>query len=146
MKNLVKTLKINVSGALKGTPKVFDAIKQASRVVGFRDDLYRLSYEVSSVQKVVSFIQIGSNDGTSNDPLREFIIRGGWRGVLVEPISYLFQRLQSNYRGLKGLQFENCAVSPFEREITLQHSGLFFERFHKASRAYGSRIELFFQS
>jgi len=27
-----------------------------------------------------------------------------------------------------------------------QYSGHFFERFHKAFRVYGSRIELFFQS
>jgi len=32
------------------------------------------------------------------------------------------------------------------KELFNQYSGHFFERFHKAFRVYGSRIELFFQS
>jgi FkbM family methyltransferase len=56
------------------------------------------------------FIQIGSNDGSNLDPLRPFILRTEWRGILVEPVPYIFTRLVENYRGRAGLILENVAV------------------------------------
>ena len=35
-------------------------------------------------------IQVGSNDGLSNDPLRRFIVEFDWRAILVEPVPELF--------------------------------------------------------
>lgn len=58
------------------------------------------------------FIQIGANDGATFDPLREFVKRDKWEGVLVEPVAYLFERLQRNYHSAhQGLYFENVAVA-----------------------------------
>lgn len=44
---------------------------------------------------------------------------------------------------LHKITFENVLL---QSTSTDQYSGHFFERFHKAFRVYGSRIELFFQS
>lgn len=44
------------------------------------------------------FIQIGSNDGVQMDPLRREILRTRWKGVLVEPLPHIFDRLRDNYR------------------------------------------------
>lgn len=62
----------------------------------------------------VRFVQIGANDGVLEDPLREFILRHHWRGVLVEPLRHVHERLRRNYAGCDGLIFENVAVSPRE--------------------------------
>lgn len=62
----------------------------------------------------VSFLQIGSNDGISQDPLREFIVRHPtWSGCFVEPLPHLFEKLKRNYGYLrrKNLRYENAAVS-----------------------------------
>lgn len=60
------------------------------------------------------FVQIGSNDGMMEDPLRDSILKYRWQGVMVEPVPQLFERLRSNYVGRAGLSFENVAVSSAE--------------------------------
>jgi FkbM family methyltransferase len=56
------------------------------------------------------FIQIGSNDGKTLDPLHDYIKKYSWKGILVEPVSYLFDRLLKTYEGIDGLFFENVAI------------------------------------
>lgn len=69
-------------------------------------DLYNRS------KKRINFIQIGSNDGVSGDPINKYIKDGNWYGVLVEPVPFLFKRLLHNYYGSHDkLQFENSAIS-----------------------------------
>lgn len=67
-------------------------------------------FEKLSKEKV-SFIQIGANDGLTNDKLRDSILKYQWEGILVEPVPYVFRRLLQNYKGVHGLIFENCAIS-----------------------------------
>jgi FkbM family methyltransferase len=57
------------------------------------------------------FVQIGANDGITNDPIHEFVINHNWRGILVEPDPIPFAKLVANYEGKPGLIFENCAVA-----------------------------------
>lgn len=59
-------------------------------------------------------MQIGSNDGMESDPLREFIMRDRWHGVLVEPLPDTFKKLLLNYNSYEfktDLVFENIAIS-----------------------------------
>lgn len=67
----------------------------------------------SKKNKGLFFMQIGSNDGRSGDPLYKFIRRDAWQGVLIEPVDYVFEQLKKNYRGLvtKGITFENVAIA-----------------------------------
>ena len=70
----------------------------------------------------IVFIQVGSNDGISGDPLHENICNSKkWRGVLVEPVPYLYEKLQNTYVNQSGLIFENAAVSSRNGESTLYH-------------------------
>ena len=60
----------------------------------------------------LTFIQIGANDGKSNDFLFDYIIKTRWRGILVEPVGKLFIKLQQNYEGFQDrLMLENSAIS-----------------------------------
>ncbi|MEQ8551301.1 MAG: FkbM family methyltransferase [Cyclobacteriaceae bacterium] len=59
----------------------------------------------------VTFLQVGSNDGKTGDPIYPFVTKRGWRGILVEPIPGIFQKLRQNYRGFENqLLFENIAI------------------------------------
>jgi FkbM family methyltransferase len=58
-----------------------------------------------------TFVQIGANDGVSNDPIRKFVLKYQMRGVLVEPQPDVFARLQRNYEGVPGVTFENAAIA-----------------------------------
>jgi FkbM family methyltransferase len=56
------------------------------------------------------FIQVGANDGITDDRLHAFICKYKWQGILVEPVPYIFERLQENYKNFANLVFENCAI------------------------------------
>lgn len=57
-------------------------------------------------------VQIGSNDGKTNDPLRRLLLsRRHWQALLVEPVPSLFTRLVSNYPAEPRFVFENVAIT-----------------------------------
>jgi len=59
----------------------------------------------------VFFVQVGAHDARAGDQLSLYIERDGWRGVLVEPVPELFERLRARYEGSPGLAFENVALA-----------------------------------
>jgi FkbM family methyltransferase len=66
------------------------------------------------------FIQVGANDGRFGDPLRRYILKHGWTGVLIEPQPDVFAVLRGNYSDLTDrLFFENVAISTQPGEMTL---------------------------
>ena len=66
------------------------------------------------------FIQIGSHVGkTENDPVNK-LIEDGAKGILIEPVPYLFQKLKRNYKEFENnLVFINKAVSNKKGHIEL---------------------------
>jgi FkbM family methyltransferase len=46
----------------------------------------------------LTFIQVGAFDGITGDPLRKYIDKCGWRGVLVEPQARAADQLRELYR------------------------------------------------
>jgi FkbM family methyltransferase len=96
----------------------------ANRVVkalGLRKLLKRLRPRRSKIRELLTafarstpdvfFIQVGSNDGVTGDPLHSLVRKYRWSGILIEPVGYIFERLVANYQGQPGLVFENVAVS-----------------------------------
>jgi FkbM family methyltransferase len=65
------------------------------------------------------FIQIGANNGVTNDPIREYVLKYHWRGILVEPQPDVFRELVANYAGETQLLFENVAIAPEDGVVTL---------------------------
>jgi FkbM family methyltransferase len=60
----------------------------------------------------LSYVQIGANDGILNDPMFGFLKRYSENisGYLLEPIPEVYERLVSNYKEFKGLNFLNYAI------------------------------------
>lgn len=65
---------------------------------------------LSRQKREVSFVQVGSNDAGYGDPLRYHILHDGWRGLMIEPLPFVYSRLLDRYRGISGLQFANVAI------------------------------------
>ena len=60
----------------------------------------------------IKFVQIGSSNGITADPITQFILKNNWHGILVEPVQYIFEELKRNYSNVKNrLIFENCAIA-----------------------------------
>jgi FkbM family methyltransferase len=61
------------------------------------------------------FVNIGANDGVSNDIVYPFLREYGWRGIVVEPLAAVFEELKRNYRDFPGIVFEHAAVAASPR-------------------------------
>ena len=98
--------------SLRNVPFVFGMAKWIYR--RFRPvDLTIQEHIVKTVgsKPSVFFIQVGSNDGVQGDPIHDLIVsREGWRGIFIEPIDFLFQRLRNNYGNADRFIFENVAI------------------------------------
>jgi FkbM family methyltransferase len=110
---------LSPTSLLKKWPWCFDVARLASRHLGNQTDLYRVLRQALAARTDATFIQIGAHDGISYDPYREFIISSGLRGVLVEPLPFLFKKLAANYRGKSGIILENLAIGYPPGELTL---------------------------
>jgi len=91
-----------VSGDWKNhfTPKVTDAFER-----GYGRLIDKMGYGC------FQFIQVGSNDGVSQDLIGDKVRGEGWNGILVEPIPTYFEQLKMNYQGHLGLSFEQVAIA-----------------------------------
>ncbi|MDP2593814.1 MAG: FkbM family methyltransferase [bacterium] len=76
-----------------------------------RDDFFNLYF--SRVPTDFFFLQIGANDGVINDPIREYVVRYGLRGMAVEPQPNVFKRLRETYRGA-SVECVNAAIGASE--------------------------------
>jgi len=107
---------------LKRQPPLFDAARSVSRSLGFRSPVYDHLKAFFKSSKGGIFVQIGANDGISNDPIREFIVEDErWRGVFVEPVPYLLEQCRKNYAFFPPgrLQFLNAAVSNTDGQLEM---------------------------
>ena len=68
------------------------------------------------------FVQIGANDGISNDPIRKYILKYKWRGILVEPIPETFELLKQNYSDQEQLIFERLVISDTKGKVDFYKS------------------------
>ncbi len=69
-------------------------------------------------KREVIVVQVGSNDGSTGDPIYDLIIdHQEWRGIFIEPVPYLFDRLQKNYGNDPRFIFENVAIADREGKI-----------------------------
>lgn len=71
--------------------------KELTKVLGNDDDLF--------------FIQIGTNDGITGDLLYELLKKNKtWKGIFVEPLPYIFQKIIELHKGTDNYIYENIAI------------------------------------
>ncbi len=59
-----------------------------------------------------TIIQIGANDGKTDDPLYQYVQKNeNWQLLFVEPVGYLFDRLKKNYGSQERFEFENVGIN-----------------------------------
>jgi FkbM family methyltransferase len=67
------------------------------------------------------FVEVGSNDGEQHDHLRPLIHAHAWRGIMVEPVPYVFERLRDGYAGLDRVILENSAIADRDGRLPFFH-------------------------
>jgi FkbM family methyltransferase len=86
------------------------------RVVELDDILCRHMFEHG---EACVFIQVGAYDGVSTDPLRKYIARCGWRGVMLEPQPGPAAQLRALYEGSPDIVVMQAAVDETSRQRSL---------------------------
>jgi FkbM family methyltransferase len=81
----------------------------------------RLLAEFASAYPEAVFVEVGSNDGEQHDHLRSFILSSDWRGIMVEPVPYVFERLRRSYGAHGRIALENAAVGERDGVLPFFH-------------------------
>lgn len=85
-------------------------------------DLY--SERIESAGRTINCLQIGANDGQTNDPLYKYFSAESWRGLLVEPLPDVFEQLSATYLGRGNLILENVGIAPEEGTLPFYRVGI----------------------
>lgn len=82
--------------------------------VGVQSGLAKFRSHLSVVSECVRgpfFVKVGANDGITGDPCSDILANGNsWRGVLVEPVPFLCEKLRDNFQDRRRFAIECCAV------------------------------------
>lgn len=59
------------------------------------------------------FVKVGANDGVTGDPCSDILLADRrWRGLLIEPVPYCFNRLKANFSDAERFSLERVAIGP----------------------------------
>ncbi len=57
------------------------------------------------------FVKVGAHDGISGDPCSDILLANtNWRGLLIEPVPYCFDRLRANFHDSQRFRLEHIAI------------------------------------
>ena len=82
---------------------------------------HRLLRAFADAHPEAFFVEIGAGDGVTVDHLRPFVVSQRWRGIMVEPVPYVFELLRRNYAGIEGIEFENAAIVDHDGRIAFYY-------------------------
>ncbi len=109
---------------LAGHPSLFNIIRKSYRTLfpvyfpPYNADVVSALKAIFDGRQNVFFIQVGSNDGTTMDPFYDLVTSNkSWRGILIEPVPYLFDRLCANYNNDTRFIFVNKAISDSAKQL-----------------------------
>jgi len=101
------------------TAALFEYADNLINVLLTRSLLHSVLRRLEQARDVVRFVQIGANDGVTDDPLRPYIARGKWQGLMIEPNPTAFARLHSLYGDHPGIALEQAAVTRRDGPVEL---------------------------
>lgn len=57
------------------------------------------------------FVKVGANDGVTGDPCSDILLANNkWKGLLIEPVPYCFERLKVNFHDPRRFSLEQVAI------------------------------------
>jgi len=101
------------------TSRVFNRVR---RSIGLPPDRIEAAVQLfGGSHPDAFFVQIGANDGYARDPLRIAIERRRWRGIMVEPVPYVFKRLHERYGTHPRITLEEAAIADQDGILPFYH-------------------------
>lgn len=107
---LVRTAKV----ILKKIPFLNSFMHAAPNTSRLQGDFMRVREYCQLLPNTVqepTFVIVGANDGITEDPVTDiFLADSRWRGVLIEPVPYCFQRLAAAFGDSRRFALEQVAI------------------------------------
>lgn len=69
------------------------------------------------------FVKVGANDGVVDDPCSRILFSPGWKGLLIEPVPYCFERLKKNYSDSTRYMLAQVAIGARPGKTTFYYVG-----------------------
>jgi FkbM family methyltransferase len=105
-----------------------------------RRTLRRQISELGPENSEIFFVQVGSNDGFSNDPFCDWVMRSNTHAYFFEPVPSCFTRLVANYTSRVSVQ-DQSRLHFFNEAVTDEGSDLaFFSVSDVAQAELGPRL------
>jgi FkbM family methyltransferase len=68
------------------------------------------------------FVKVGANDGISGDPCSDILLANTkWKGLLIEPVPYCFDRLRATFHDAQRFSLEQVAIGATDGEATFYY-------------------------
>jgi FkbM family methyltransferase len=111
----------------------------------FRPEKDSIDYYLDQYSKYrkgdVTLIQVGANDGMTFDPVHKFIKRDNWKGVLLEPQKYVYDKFLSKiYRKNKGIVTLNAAIGKQDGSMPIYKIGFTNERWASGLTTFNKKV------
>lgn len=84
-------------------------------------NFYNFLYSIHNNSEGLSYLQIGAHDGILVDPMYDFVLKhpNTVRGILIEPIPSVFEKLKTNYSNFPYIVPLNLAIHNSKRSATM---------------------------
>jgi FkbM family methyltransferase len=103
-----------IKKAIKSVPFLYNALCPTVMSYKYQKESKRLRLYCTQVPSIVAqpvFVKVGANDGVTGDPISDILLANEkWKGVLIEPVPFLFQRLRQNFGDHQRFALEQVAI------------------------------------
>jgi len=95
----------------------------------------------SKSKDAIKVLQVGANDGITHDPIHKFIKRDKWTGVLLEPLTDVFDnQLKKIYKEDKNIKLLNLALGVTDGQTSIYKIGFSKERWATGLTSFNKAI------
>ncbi len=120
MKKILKSLLIKNGYTLGSTKYILKQVLNNDHTLKLNFDHVLSDYILNRANEhPFSFIQIGAFDGIECDPLRKYLLKYDWKGILMEPQPIPFNKLQKEYANRPLLKVLNAAIGKAKGQTSL---------------------------
>ena len=93
-----------------------------ARDIWQRRELRRYCSYLPQIVPEPVFVKVGANDGITGDPCSDILLSNTkWKGLLIEPVPYCFERLRATFHDGRRFSLEQVAIGATNGEDTFYY-------------------------